>query len=214
MLFRSIRVNVTGLRGISKALGGDVVYRDSMKRVVMSATSAGEKRIASFVPERTGTLSSALRQRYFDARGGKPQLGSVSAGAGVSDTGFRYGWALNYAKRIAGRNGIEPEIAQSPGEFDGDGHTSVLASGTSNADGYVTLALAQTDERVRNGKPVSPAFLFAALLWHEVLAGWKARMEVGERQSSALEHAMDDVLDIQCEKLAITRRLKIGRAHV
>ena len=45
-----IRVNVTGLRGISKALGGDVVYRDSMKRVVMSATSAGEKRIASFVP--------------------------------------------------------------------------------------------------------------------------------------------------------------------
>ena len=99
-----IRVNVTGLRGISKALGGDVVYRDSMKRVVMSATSAGEKRIASFVPERTGTLSSALRQRYFDARGGKPQLGSVSAGAGVSDTGFRYGWALNYAKRIAGRN--------------------------------------------------------------------------------------------------------------
>jgi poly(A) polymerase len=35
---------------------------------------------------------------------------------------------------------------------------------------FVTLALAQTDERVLGGRPVSPAFLFAALLWHEVLA--------------------------------------------
>lgn len=72
---------------------------------------------------------------------------------------------------------------------------------------FVTLALAQTDERVLNGKPVSPAFLFAALLWHEVLASWKTRMAEGQRQLIALEHAMDEVLDIQCEKLAITRRL-------
>ena len=40
---------------------------------------------------------------------------------------------------------------------------------------FVTLALAQTDERVLAERPVSPAFLFAALLWHEVLAAWKAR---------------------------------------
>ena len=31
-----------------------------------------------------------------------------------------------------------------------------------------------TDERLRADKPVSPAFLFAALLWHEVLTAWKA----------------------------------------
>jgi len=35
---------------------------------------------------------------------------------------------------------------------------------------FVTLALAQTDERVLAERPVSAAFLFAALLWHEVLA--------------------------------------------
>ncbi|HEX2333544.1 MAG TPA: polynucleotide adenylyltransferase PcnB [Burkholderiales bacterium] len=69
---------------------------------------------------------------------------------------------------------------------------------------FVTLALAQTDERVLAGRPVSPAFLFAALLWHEVLAAWKAR---GERPIPALETAMDEVLDTQCAKLAITRRL-------
>jgi poly(A) polymerase len=72
---------------------------------------------------------------------------------------------------------------------------------------FVTLALAQTDERVLADRPVSPAFLFAALLWHEVLAAWKAREKRGERRIPALEFAMDDVLDAQSGKLAITRRL-------
>jgi poly(A) polymerase len=72
---------------------------------------------------------------------------------------------------------------------------------------FVTLALAQTDERVLVDRPVSPAFLFAALLWHEVLAAWKAREARGERSIPALESAMDEVLDTQCAKLAITRRL-------
>jgi poly(A) polymerase len=72
---------------------------------------------------------------------------------------------------------------------------------------FVTLALAQTDERVLADRPVSPAFLFAALLWHEVLAAWKAREKRGERRIPALEAAMDDVLDAQSGKLAITRRL-------
>ena len=72
---------------------------------------------------------------------------------------------------------------------------------------FVTLALAQTDERVRTDRPVSPAFLFAALLWHEVLAAWKVRQARGERPIPALETAMDEVLETQGGKLAITRKL-------
>jgi len=72
---------------------------------------------------------------------------------------------------------------------------------------FVNLALAQTDLRIREERPVSPAFLFAALLWHEVLAAWKAREQRGERPLPALYAAMDQVLDIQTEKLAIPRRL-------
>src|SRR3954464_3911747 len=72
---------------------------------------------------------------------------------------------------------------------------------------FVTLALAQTDERVLAERPVSPAFLFAALLWHEVLAASKAREARGERPILALEDAMDEVLETQCAKLAITRKL-------
>ena len=72
---------------------------------------------------------------------------------------------------------------------------------------FVTLALAQTDDRIQTGRPVSPAVLFAALLWHEVLSAWRARELRGERSLQALEWAMDEVLEVQCAKLAITRRL-------
>jgi poly(A) polymerase len=71
----------------------------------------------------------------------------------------------------------------------------------------VNLALAQTDTRVGEDKPVSPAFLFAALLWHEVLAAWRAREARDERPVPALYAAMDDVIELQAGKLNIPRRL-------
>ena len=72
---------------------------------------------------------------------------------------------------------------------------------------FVMLALANTDERVRQGRPTSPGFLFATLLWHEVLAAWETRKAQGETPIPALLEAMDAVLDQQSEKLAITRRI-------
>jgi poly(A) polymerase len=71
---------------------------------------------------------------------------------------------------------------------------------------FVQLALDETDARVRAGKGVSPAFLFAALLWHEVLAAWKKAQAGGLKPIPALFKAMDAVLDIQTDKLAIPRR--------
>jgi poly(A) polymerase len=71
---------------------------------------------------------------------------------------------------------------------------------------FVMLALARTDERVRADKPVSPGFLFAALLWHEVLAAWKRGEEGGLKPTPALFKAMDDVIEEQAENLAIPRR--------
>ncbi|MFA6312024.1 MAG: polynucleotide adenylyltransferase PcnB [Sterolibacterium sp.] len=72
---------------------------------------------------------------------------------------------------------------------------------------FVMLALASTDERVRQGKPTSPGFLFATLLWHEVLSDWEKRKQQGGVPIPALLEAMDAVLDQQSEKLAITRRI-------
>jgi poly(A) polymerase len=72
---------------------------------------------------------------------------------------------------------------------------------------FVMRALNNTDERVRQGKSISPSFLFATLLWHEVLGTWEALKRGGMLPIPALHEAMDDVLDSQAEKLAITRRI-------
>ncbi|HEX8011757.1 MAG TPA: polynucleotide adenylyltransferase PcnB [Casimicrobiaceae bacterium] len=73
---------------------------------------------------------------------------------------------------------------------------------------FIDLALANTDERVRVGKPVTPAFLFATLLWHEVLANWNAAKAKGERPIPGLFAAMEHVLGQQAERLAIPRRFE------
>ena len=72
---------------------------------------------------------------------------------------------------------------------------------------FVRLALAGTDQRVQEGKPVSPGFLFAALLWHQVLEKWNAYQAAGEYPIPALHLAADDVLNTQTEKLALQRKI-------
>ena len=72
---------------------------------------------------------------------------------------------------------------------------------------FVTLALAGTDERVLHGKSVSPGFLFASLLWHQVLEKWNAYQASGEHPIPALHLAADDVLNTQTEKLALQRKI-------
>lgn len=73
---------------------------------------------------------------------------------------------------------------------------------------FIEIALADTDSRVRDERPVSPAFLFATLLWHEVLASWTSARERGEKPIPALFDAMDAVLDRQAKQLAIPRRFE------
>ncbi len=71
---------------------------------------------------------------------------------------------------------------------------------------FITIALKNTDERIRENKPVSPGFLFAILLWHEVLSNWNSLQASGEKPLPALFQAIDQILSIQHKKLAIPRR--------
>ncbi|MCX7897963.1 MAG: polynucleotide adenylyltransferase PcnB [Rhodocyclaceae bacterium] len=72
---------------------------------------------------------------------------------------------------------------------------------------FVRLALTDTDRRVREGKRTSPGFLFAALLWHQVLSNWESKKASGRPAILALHDAMEEVLAVQSEKLAIARRI-------
>lgn len=79
---------------------------------------------------------------------------------------------------------------------------------------FVMLALDSTDQRIRADKPVSVGFLFASLLWHEVLAAWKDIQAQGENPLPALFQAMDRVIDVQEEKLAIPRRYSVTMKEI
>jgi len=71
---------------------------------------------------------------------------------------------------------------------------------------FVMLALSRTDERVRAGKHIAVGFLFACLLWHEVLKRWNELQAAGQHRIPALDAAIDEVLERQTEKLAVQRR--------
>lgn len=71
---------------------------------------------------------------------------------------------------------------------------------------FVMLALQNTDARINQGKSSNPSFLFATLLWHEVLAAWQAYQQQGDHLIPALHLAMNEVIDIQAEKMAIHNR--------
>ena len=73
---------------------------------------------------------------------------------------------------------------------------------------FIEAALAGTDARVRAGKAVSPAFLFATLLWHEVLQQWNAAKARGEKALPALHTAMERVLEAQAQRISIPRRFE------
>ena len=73
---------------------------------------------------------------------------------------------------------------------------------------FIEAALLSTDVRVREDKGVSPAFLFATLLWHEVLVSWNAAKKNGNKPLPALFEAMDRVFTQQAERIAIPRRFE------
>ncbi len=72
---------------------------------------------------------------------------------------------------------------------------------------FVTAALAATDARVADGRPISPGFLFATLLWQQVLVRWQQRVAAGEHSIPALMMAIDTALDEQADQLAIQKRI-------
>jgi poly(A) polymerase len=79
---------------------------------------------------------------------------------------------------------------------------------------FIELALDRTDHRVRAGKTVSPSFLFAALLWHQVELRWQQLQKQGEVGIPALMQAADSVLDEQTEKLAIQKRFSADMREI
>ena len=74
----------------------------------------------------------------------------------------------------------------------------------------VEETLASTDERVRADKPVTPAFLFAAMLWEPVRRSAQAMIATGTEAAIAWPHAAERLLREQAKRVAIPRRFTLA----
>lgn len=77
-------------------------------------------------------------------------------------------------------------------------------------DGYprvlLTKALENTDKRIDEGKPVTPAFLFAALLWEPVRQRWQDYLAEKIPAIPAMQRAASEVISEQIQRIAIPKR--------
>jgi poly(A) polymerase len=71
---------------------------------------------------------------------------------------------------------------------------------------FIVRALANTDARISAGKPVTPAFLFAALLWEPLREATARLQDEGLEEHEALVEAADEVVSRQLSSTSIPRR--------
>lgn len=71
---------------------------------------------------------------------------------------------------------------------------------------FISRALASTDTRVSEDKPVTPAFLFAALMWEPVRQRAAELETAGTRPAEALHQAADELVFEQVAHVALPRR--------
>lgn len=67
-------------------------------------------------------------------------------------------------------------------------------------------ALENTDKRIDEGKPVTPAFLYAALLWEPVRQRWQDYIGHNIPAIPALQKASTDVISEQVQRVAVPKR--------
>ena len=79
-----------------------------------------------------------------------------------------------------------------------------LAAG--EPDELIRQALRNTDNRIRQGKSVTPYFLYAAILWPALQAEWRKRQDDGEPIQPALHGAIGKVIGRQVQATAIPKR--------
>lgn len=78
----------------------------------------------------------------------------------------------------------------------------------------VLRGLENTDLRVSEDKPVTPAFLFAVLLWEPVRRKAQRLVEQGEAPYPALQLAATAVIERQAERVAIPKRFSVPMREI
>ncbi len=90
-------------------------------------------------------------------------------------------------------------------------HKFIKQDSDGKAFALITKALQDTDQRVVDDKPVTPAFVYAALLWYPVeLRMQTLLVESGLNEIDALNIAMTEILDDVQRTIAIPKRFSMS----
>ena len=79
---------------------------------------------------------------------------------------------------------------------------------------FVMNALANTDARINEGKPVTPAFLYAALLWEPLRHEADAIMADGVPEIPAIQQAAHNIMSLQQQATSIPKRFGIPMREI
>jgi poly(A) polymerase len=79
---------------------------------------------------------------------------------------------------------------------------------------FVSRGLNNTDQRILEGKPVAPAFLFAVLLWEPVRLRYEELLADGTPSAEAMALASHEVASAQQRRVAIQKRFALPMREI
>ncbi|HFD86092.1 MAG TPA: polynucleotide adenylyltransferase PcnB [Gammaproteobacteria bacterium] len=83
---------------------------------------------------------------------------------------------------------------------------ALQGSGGESFQKFIENALQNTDKRVREGKPVNPAFLIAVMLWKPVTDAQQVHLDNGLPPLVSLQKASQEVISREVRHVAVPRR--------
>ncbi len=171
-------------------------YREDpvrMMRAVRFAAKLGfsiEPRTGDLIPELAPLLSNVAAARLFDE-----VIKMLMSGHGLAT------WRL-----MREYNLVEPLLPAT--------HAALKASTDGYYDAFIEQALVNTDDRINRGKPVTPAFLYAALLWPPVREEAEHSINMGTPEQPAWLQAMGKIVAHQISSIAIPKRFSIPMKEI
>lgn len=112
-------------------------------------------------------------------------------------------------------SGYACAVWEKLGEFGLESHLFPLLKDLSEAERQmITIAMRNTDLRLAQDKPVTPAFLLAVLLWVPLKREWERLKEQDIHPVPAYQQAAQNVISNQNQQISIPKRFQIPMREI